>query len=187
MGNTLNQTVYSDLFFRKIGDVELYTRCHLAWASKLIKMTAIGAILSRRSHEKIGDCEQSKFKCSLVKLFDMSYFVPLFTPVFHCVRLIKHPRNYFPRFLSHPRCLVMHYPAQISSVLEKSTNVTLAIQYYEMRCKLDVGTFIAVHVFEVYLCEYKKVSTSLHLTGDEVKLRHQRKYICVHLKVIKPT
>ena len=81
----------------------------------------------------------------------------------------------------------MHYPAQISSVLEKSTNVTRVIYYYEMRCKLDVGTFIAVHVFEVYICEYEKVSTSLHLTGDEVKLRHQRKYICVHLKVIKPT
>ena len=46
-----------------------------------------------------------------------------------------------------------------------------------MRCKLDVGTFIAVHVFEVYICEYKKVSTSLHLTVDEVKLLHQRKYI----------
>ena len=56
-----------------------------------------------------------------------------------------------------------------------------------MRCKLVVGTFIAVHVLEVYICEYKKVSTSLHLTGDEVKLRHQRKYICVHLKVVKPT
>ena len=185
MENTLNQTVYSDLFFRKIGDVELYTRCHLAWASKLIKMTAIGAILSRRSHEKIGDCEQSKFKCSLVKLFDMSYFVPLSHYSIPLWSSYKTSKKLLP--IPHPRCLVMHYPAQISSVLEKSTNVTLAIQYYEMRCKLDVGTFIAVHVFEVYLCEYKKVSTSLHLTGDEVKLRHQRKYICVHLKVIKPT
>ena len=66
----------------------------------------------------------------------------------------------------------MLYPAQISSVLEKSTNVIRVIYYYEMRCKLDVGTFIAGHAFGVYICEYTKCFiTSLHLTGDEVKLR----------------
>ena len=94
MENNLNQTVHSHLFFRKVVDIEPWASSYIRAAILHECQTAISAILSRRSHEKTGDCEQSKVKCSLVKLFDMSYSVPLFTTVFPCGRLVKHPRNY---------------------------------------------------------------------------------------------